>query len=424
MIYKNLADVTLEDLRGLCERKVAEGKQLDFKDALPGGDDKGRIDFLKDVTALANTDGGDLIYGLLEEREDGQKTGVAGEVVGIENLNFDERRLWMENLLRDNTDPRLAGVGYHTVAVDDRRTALVVRVPRSWNGPHAVSFGKHWRFYARNAAGNYPMDVSQLRDAVLAGSTVLDKLESFRDARLRELRSRHGARPPLIALHIQPFESARPGFNVDLSKVKPAAEYFALGWSFEAPKVRFNFDGLVAVNNGAFTGHVQLYRSGAIEEVDFFLLKEKTTVGQKVITSIELERFLFKAVGRRLSLLKALGISSPVTIQLSLLNVEDFRLLARAGHMMGTGAFDQLFPTPVDRPDLIIPGLLIENLQDLELEGVSHTESSGLDISRSWKIAETLVRPLLDAIWNSVGVERCFHYDSDGVWKGVIQRGT
>jgi hypothetical protein len=423
MIYKNLTDISIEDLRGLCERKVVEGKQLDFKDALPGGDDKGKVDFLKDVTALANTDGGDLIYGLLEERENGQKTGIAGEVVGIDNVNFDERRLWMGNLVRDNTEPRVMGVAYHAVPVDDRRTALVVRVPRSWNGPHAVSYAKHWRFYGRNAAGNYPMDVQQLREAVLASSAVPEKLENFRADRLRALKSKHASGQAAIALHIQPFESARPGFAVDLSVARRTSEYFAPGWSFEAPNVRYNFDGLIAFNNGAYTGHVQLFRSGAIEEEDVFLLKEKTADGQKVIVSVELERFLFKAVGRRLSMLRALGISSPVMIGLSLFNVRDYKLQARVQHMMGgPSSFNKLFDNPIDRDDLVIPGELIENLQDLRLDGVFSTTPSGQDIYESWKTAELLARPLLDTIWNSVGVERCLHYDPEGMWKGQIER--
>lgn len=421
MIYKNLADINIEDLRGLCERKVVEGKQLDFKDALPGGDDKGKIDFLKDVTALANTDGGDLIYGLLEEREDGQKTGIAGEVAGIENLNFDERRLWMENLVRDSTEPRVMGVGYHSVPVDDRRTAMVVRVPRSWNGPHAVGYAKHWRFYGRNAAGNYPMDVQQLREAMLAGSAVPEKLEGFRADRIRGLKGSLGRGQAAIVIHIQPYESARPGFAVDFSRVRRQDEYFALGWDFESPRVRFNFDGLVALNRGEYTGYVQIFRSGATEEVDIFLLKEEFTDGQKVILSVELERFLFKAVGRRLSLLKALGVSSPVMLQLSLLNVKDYKLQARAQHMMGNPTlFKKLSDYPVDRDDLVIPGELIENLQDLRLEGVSSPTSTGDDIYESWKTAESLVRPILDTVWNSVGVERCLHYDPEGVWKGHI----
>lgn len=421
MIYKNLTDINIEDLRGLCERKVTEGKQLDFKDALPGGDDKGKVDFLKDVTALANTDGGDLIYGLLEEREDGQKTGVAGEVAGIENLNFDERRLWMENLVRDNTEPRITGVGYHAVPVEDRRTALIVRVPRSWNGPHAVSYAKHWRFYGRNAAGNYPMDVTQLRDAMLASSSLPGKLESFRADRLRAVKSELGRGKAAIVLHMQPFESASPGSAVDLSQRPKGAEYFALGWDFEPAKVRFNFDGLIALSRGNYTGHVQLFRSGATEEVDTLLLDEEAPDGQKVIVSVELERFLFKGVGRRLALLKALGVSSPVMLQLSLLNVRDYKLQARAEHMYGTGMFNKIFETPVDREDLVIPGLLVENLQGLRLEGIADTDYSGEDIYESWETAKPLVRPLLDTIWNSVGIERCMHYDPEGIWKGQIE---
>jgi hypothetical protein len=429
MIYKSLETIELDDLKGLRDRKVREGSQLDYKDTLPKFNDDGKKEFLRDVTAMANTDGGDLIYGLREERDEEEKTAIAGEVIGIEGLKFDETRLWMENLIRDNTDPRLIGVRFHPIPVDKARTALIARVPRSWNGPHAVSFGRHWRFYARNSGGNYAMNAAQLRDAFLANSSLVQKLENFRSSRIEALRAQRPRDEAHLVTHLQPFESALPGFVLDMREAASSIENLTPGWQINAsgmigatPDVRFNFDGVYARSQGKYIGYVQVYRSGVTEELDTELLNEKTDDGQRVIDAIELERVLFRTVGRRLALLKELGVSSPVMLQVSLLGVQNFKLKARTVAFGGGHWVDKIFPDLIDRDDLLLPGQVIENIQDLPLEGIESREPSGVTVYNSWNAAKPLVRPLLDTVWNAAGLPHCLHYDDDGKWQGMINR--
>lgn len=424
MIYKRVEDINVDDLEGLCARRVREGGQLDFKDNLPSNDDKGRVEFLRDVTALANTNGGDLIYGVLEEREaDGSKTGIASSTPGIENLNVDERMLWMENLIRDNTNPRLVGVRIRPVPIDSSHTALIVRVPRSWNAPHAVSFGKHWRFYARNSAGNYPMDVTQLRDAFLLSSTIADKLVGFRDRRIESIRSAQGYLPygALLIIHLQPFEAMRPGANIDLRLASP--ENFLPGRYYEGHStVRINFDGKMTDFDigGERRGYVQVYRSGITEELDSEVLNNEDNHNRKYIDALELERVILKGVGRRLALLKELGVTSPVMLHISLLRVGGLLLKGQVAKKLQGRAYyipgERALPYPSDRDDFILDGHVIENLQDLPLSGrlIGNDE-----VYQSWKTAEKIVQPLLDIIWNAFGEERCLHYNDKGEWIGA-----
>ncbi|MER9841772.1 ATP-binding protein [Mesorhizobium australicum] len=50
--------ITLDEIEALVTFQRSEGRTLDFKEAFPAGDHKGVRDFLADVTAFANTDGG------------------------------------------------------------------------------------------------------------------------------------------------------------------------------------------------------------------------------------------------------------------------------------------------------------------------------------------------------------------------------
>jgi hypothetical protein len=61
-------DALLESLRA---DRVREGRQLDYKETLPGARDDDKREFLSDVTSFANAAGGDIIYGLRERREEG-----------------------------------------------------------------------------------------------------------------------------------------------------------------------------------------------------------------------------------------------------------------------------------------------------------------------------------------------------------------
>jgi predicted HTH transcriptional regulator len=64
-------EALLESLRA---DHVREGRQLDYKETLPGARDDDKREFLSDVTSFANAAGGDIIYGLRERREEGSLT--------------------------------------------------------------------------------------------------------------------------------------------------------------------------------------------------------------------------------------------------------------------------------------------------------------------------------------------------------------
>ena len=55
-----------QTLQRFCADQTPESMTLEFKQELPGRSEKDRMEFLKDVVALANAAGGDVIYGIAE----------------------------------------------------------------------------------------------------------------------------------------------------------------------------------------------------------------------------------------------------------------------------------------------------------------------------------------------------------------------
>jgi predicted HTH transcriptional regulator len=128
MDFDRLSEADLERLR---ENEVAEGIDLDYKLKPYGTSDADKKEFLKDVSSFANTAGGDIIVGLREA------DGLPAEVVGVDG-DLDAEVLRLESLLRDRMEPRIIGIRMRPVPLANGRRVLVIRVPKSWNPPHAV----------------------------------------------------------------------------------------------------------------------------------------------------------------------------------------------------------------------------------------------------------------------------------------------
>ena len=60
MIEKPIEQITAHDLQALVRGRALESRVLKFKREVP--DEKGTGELLKDITALADGDGGDLLF--------------------------------------------------------------------------------------------------------------------------------------------------------------------------------------------------------------------------------------------------------------------------------------------------------------------------------------------------------------------------
>ena len=294
------------------------------------------------------------------------------------------------------------------------------------------------------------MDVSELRNAFLMTDNLGIQLKAFRDERLpailanasdvvvdrdwsETIKEQESAeRKSLLVTHIQPFDSVKPGYVLDVSKalsgesdnLRLCNEYAYDGYGCSSQR-RLNFDGLLVQDGNNF---LQLYRNGTTEEVDSTELMPPVSDsgkrwGTEVISARDLDISIFKSVGRRLALLKSLGLTSPVLVSLAVLGVKGCKLLVRRIIYMGDtpAHYDhKLSPYVIDRGSLVLSDLVIENLQELPLEGYRET-STGREYE-SWHAVEGLLRPYCDAIWNAVGYPRSEYFDPNGKWLGQVYR--
>lgn len=111
MLLERLEELDEAKLQKLCDERCPESGTLDFKRDIPGTSDKDKHEFLKDVCALANAEGGDLVYGIDEDR------GVAKDIVPITSEMADSAKRRLGQVLDAGLEPRLLGIGFHEIKV-------------------------------------------------------------------------------------------------------------------------------------------------------------------------------------------------------------------------------------------------------------------------------------------------------------------
>ena len=101
MISKDFANIDAETLSRLVSDRVDEGPTLEFKETLPDRTDRGIVEFLKDVGGMANSFGGDIVYGIREA------DGVAAEISPIQGETYDDASRRLGQMLDSGIEPRL-----------------------------------------------------------------------------------------------------------------------------------------------------------------------------------------------------------------------------------------------------------------------------------------------------------------------------
>jgi hypothetical protein len=387
---KQFSELEETDLQSLIEDQVAEGKYIEYKKSLPGNSDRDKKEFLADVSSFSNSAGGYIFYGICESN------GLPVELVGIHGIDPDAEILRFENLLRDAIAPRLTGLSIRAIQIEGNASILAVNITKSWASPHMVTFAGSSRFFARNSAGKYQLDVFELRSAFNATNIVAENLNKFRTERIVKVISNETPIPleskAKLILQLVPLNAFASGVKYDLREfqVAPNRENLAPIDASYGRNFRFNFDGILTYQqysrSGPAVSYLQLFRNGIIESVNTTLFD--STKDPPFIPSILFEQEIINALTRFFKIQSALETEPPHFLLLTLLGVQGYNLPSRSG---GFGFNNNI----IDRNDLLVPEIVIE------------------DISLASSI---ILRPAFDAVWNAAGQAQSPFYDTSGNW--------
>ena len=147
-----------DDLEALVHDGTQENISLDYKrcDALAKTEGK-KTEISKDVSAFANSAGGVIVYGIIEDRH----------VPTAIDAGFDPNEIskeWLDQVINSRIQRRIDGVRVKQVALartNPGRVVYVVWVPQSVRAPHQASDKK---FYKRFNFESVPMEEYEIRD--------------------------------------------------------------------------------------------------------------------------------------------------------------------------------------------------------------------------------------------------------------------
>jgi len=136
--------------------QIQESLNLDYKgaDALDKRNPKRNDNISKDVSAMANSAGGLIIYGIME------KDQLPHEITPIDATKV--TREWLEQVINSTIQPRISGITIHPVPLDTspNDTIYVVEIPQSITAHQA----NDKKYYKRFNFESVPMEDYEIRD--------------------------------------------------------------------------------------------------------------------------------------------------------------------------------------------------------------------------------------------------------------------
>lgn len=264
-----------ENVTRLIENQIQESKTLDYKREINLLKDNDKKEFLFDVSAMYNTEGGCIIFGIEEEKdENGQNTGKPLSIVDLKIDNFDKLFQQIEDIIKNSTEPSISHLLFKEIELQEGKV-LVMGIPKRFDLPSMVTYKSSNKFYKRRNSGKFLVDVYELNQMFLQNQIVTDKVKQFRKNRIEEVVSLENI-PNLdvstsFFIHIIPYnfqENAITDFTVyenDLKKeMKPFSYGINSGWNY-----MYNIDGFMTYSSSdslsVISKYNQLFRNGTYE---------------------------------------------------------------------------------------------------------------------------------------------------------------
>ena len=369
------------DIKRLVENQIQESSSLDYKKELAISKDKDKKEFLFDVSAMYNTDGGCLVFGIEEEKDqNNQNTGKPKEITGIEIQNSDKLIQQIEDIVKNCTEPSINQLIINELEVEGQ-TVLILGIPKGLGLPSMVTYNQTNKFYKRRNSGKYAVDVYELNNMFMQNQVLKEKASDFRKKRIKTVLNQESL-PNLVVdnsffVHIIPF-SFLDNHIVDFSKAEKdnildMRPIGTTGWD-----KMYNIDGYATFTTSSdrqqITSYNQIFRNGIYEAYTSELFFEDRN-GKAMIEET------LRTISEGLKVLNHMQFEPPFLVSFSFHNV--------LGKLLYNDA--SFYSRPFRQNEIIFPLILIPTYES--------------DIY-------SLIKPNFDILWQSFGFAKSIEFNN------------
>ncbi len=178
MFGKPFSQISEDSIQTLIDNKERESSILEYKQEITGSEHE-KKELSKDVSAMANTEGGYLIIGIKEK--DGQAASITGtsKLIGRQPVE-----LWLENILITNVRPKVS-IKPKVIPINTNqdKVIVIVYIPQSSRRPHMVIAEGRNSYYVRHNYQATYADEHEVRSMFLESKTSEDEMKSFLSSR-------------------------------------------------------------------------------------------------------------------------------------------------------------------------------------------------------------------------------------------------
>lgn len=377
-------------INDICQGQWPESQTLEFKREWYSSSEKDRDEMLKDICAMANTDGGILLYGIE------QQNGKAFSTSPIRGVNASDLVAQLGKRLAALVKPSAPRLRYSEIEVEGG-FVLAIKVERSLTGPYCYGLNNgDSKFVKRIVEGTAQMSYEDIRSAFNAEGQVLEAARAFIRQRIGLFKSDEApvvyGEGSAVVIHLVPLSSFSSTQAVDLSVIDLSATG-KLRLVGEPSKAKPNIDGLRLSPGNALhrlDGQVQIFRRGSIEYSASVGPKAYLDHGHLTPSTVldwDLMQQVFNAVHCVIESVRLLRIEGPCVLACS--------LLTSRGAVLSSDPPKSLNHFLVsDRAQMEMPALFIEDPAELSLLNTS--------------------REILNFLWQGFGALSCWMFNQDG----------
>ncbi len=247
--------------------KIREDMYLDYKVDLSSKEKrKAHKEFLKDVTAFSNTNGGNIFIGVKEPSDD---LKISEQLLGIENAV--ELSQDLERLTYSSIDPRISGLKIRVIPLSNNKSVIAIHIPPSFNKPHMVNYDGHRTFYIRHSESIFPMSTNEIRQSVMQTLTLEETVKKYFVNKEEDIRNYFLNEIPTFLIQAMPIIPLEPLWDVFDEKIENLVKHIEYGSIFSlASNINptATIDGILGADSREEpTWQTEIHRNGYVSYV-------------------------------------------------------------------------------------------------------------------------------------------------------------